>query len=156
MTNILVRVKNRFAQLMSISHIICGNSDYHVQFFFDDEWNAYAEKTARFVFIDRNCVKHWIDAPITDNLCTVPVLSDLDWVEVGVYAGDIRTTTGARIACARCITDGNPKQAVQEFDVYNHLMLALNYRQRGNDAMFIETMQEIDEYMNEIYGGGAE
>ena len=78
--------------------IVCGNSDYRVRFTFDEEWNGKA-KTARFtwngVFEDRNLD----DA----GECTAPVITHADEVKVGVYSGDLATTTAAVIGCKRSI-----------------------------------------------------
>lgn len=78
--------------------IVCGNSDYQIRFTFDSEWNDYPQKTARFIW---NGSFH--DVSFTGNLCDVPVLYDTTEVEVGVYAGVLKTTTSAFIGCYRSI-----------------------------------------------------
>lgn len=82
--------------------IVCGNSDYYIQFSFDREWDAHDRKTARFIYNGQ-----FIDVDFSktedNNLCTVPILSDTTEVEVGVYAGELKTTTSAFIGCYRSI-----------------------------------------------------
>mgnify|MGYP003291246010 CR=1 FL=1 len=78
--------------------IVCGNSDYKIQFAFDSEWDAYAEKTARFVWGGK-----YIDVEFTGDVCSVPIGHNTRDIKVGVYAGDLRTTTSATIRCERSI-----------------------------------------------------
>lgn len=47
--NIEVNVSNKIAKIANKNTVaVCGNSDYVVQFAFDDEWKVYETKTARF------------------------------------------------------------------------------------------------------------
>lgn len=82
--------------------IVCGNSDYQIQFTFDSEWDSYTQKTARFIWRGQ-----YIDVDFTGNTVTVPIVSNTDKVEVGVYAGDLHTTTSASISCEKSILCGN-------------------------------------------------
>ena len=83
-------------------NIVCGNNDYQIQFSFDREWDAHDEKTARFI-----CNGQFIDVDFSKtkdkNICSVPILYDTTEVEVGVYAGELKTTTSAFIGCYRSI-----------------------------------------------------
>ena len=83
-------------------NIVCGNNDYQIQFSFDREWDAHDEKTARFIFNGQ-----FIDIDFSktkdNNICSVPILYDTTEVEVGVYAGELKTTTSAFIGCYRSI-----------------------------------------------------
>lgn len=81
--------------------IVCGNSDYKVAFTFDSEWDGINEKTARFKW----CGQYY-DVPFTGTECDVPIIMDAATVEIGVYAGELRTTTGADIPCLRSILSG--------------------------------------------------
>ena len=81
--------------------IVCGNSDYQIQFIFDDEWEEYPTKTARFI-----CKGNYLDVTFTGNTCQVPIIVDASHVLVGVYAGELQTTTSARIECKRSILCG--------------------------------------------------
>lgn len=78
--------------------IVCGNSDYQIKFSFDSEWNEYPEKTVRFIWGGQ-----FIDVDITGDTCNVPIIYDTTEVEVGVYAGELKTTTSAFIGCYRSI-----------------------------------------------------
>lgn len=92
--------------------IVCGNNDYQISFAFDSEWDAYETKTARFIWGGQ-----YRDVDITDNVCDVPIIYKTDHVRVGVYAGNLSTTTEARIGCLPSIlcSDEPPTDADQEY-----------------------------------------
>lgn len=78
--------------------IVCGNDDYQIKFTFDDEWAEHDKKFARFLWLG-----DYYDQEIEGDTCDVPVIKGADAVEIGVYAGDLETTTGAEIPCLRSI-----------------------------------------------------
>ncbi len=90
--------------------IVCGNSDYQIVFAFDSDWDAYNEKTARFIWNGR-----YIDVDFTGDTCPVPIIKGTTLVEIGVYAGDLSTTTSAIIPAKRSILCGG--EAPSENDV---------------------------------------
>lgn len=99
MTNIDITVNNKTATVTTPNaRIVCGNSDYTVTFSFSPEWDKYEKKTARFIYADKYEDKHF-----TGNVCECPIISNSREVKVGVYAGDISTTTPARIDCDKSI-----------------------------------------------------
>lgn len=123
--NIDIIVANKIATAVGSSVIVCGNSDYTVTFSFDNEWGDLAAKTARFSFIKDGQLK-FIDVPFTGNVCNAPVLSNIKRVGIGVYAGDLYTTTGAVIDCKKSILcDGGVNEPPEE-DVYNQIMDLFN------------------------------
>ena len=101
--------------------IICGNSDYQIVFDFDDEWSAYPVKTARFSWTNQ-----YVDVVFQGNTCQVPVLTDTIICAVGVYAGELRTTTPAWIGCDKSILCGGGVPADPLPDVYTQIMELLN------------------------------
>lgn len=152
MDNIVIRIRNRHAQLMTKSFIVNGNTDYVVAFDFDSEWNAYTEKTARFVYCDKRGARRWIDIPIEDGICHVPKLERTDQVEVGIYAGNIRTTTGAVIPCIWSIIDFKGEKSIHR-DFYNECMKLLHIYQ--NDHRLQEAAYKaLKEYWDTVIGGG--
>lgn len=78
--------------------IVCGNSDYQIRFTFDSEWSDFPTKTARFIANGQ-----FTDVDFTGDYCAVPILYNTTEVEVGVYAGELKTTTSAFIGCYRSI-----------------------------------------------------
>ena len=126
MPNINITVAGKIATNMSPGvTIVCGNSDYTVTFSFDEEWSAYQVKTARFVYT-RDGQVQYDETVFTGNMAAVPVLSGITAVYVGVYAGDLRTTTPARILCDRSILCGGGVHPEPAEDVYQQIIKILN------------------------------
>ena len=99
MNNLNISVVDKIAKyLQRDGDIVCGNSDYQITFAFDEEWNKYETKTARFIWNG----KYW-DQMFSGNVCPVPKITQAVFVLVGVYAGDLSTTTPASIPCKRSI-----------------------------------------------------
>ena len=120
MPNISITVKNKVARADKVI-IVCDNSDYTAVFDFDDEWSAYDTKTARFVYCGT-----YTDVVITGNECPIPKIQDARSLYVGVYAGDLHTTTPAYISCVPSILCGNGIPADPTPDVYAQIMELLN------------------------------
>lgn len=78
--------------------IVCGNSDYVIEFAFDAEWAAHEEKIARFIWNG-----HYQDVKFTGTSCAVPIVTHTTELRVGVYAGELSTTTSATIGCQKSI-----------------------------------------------------
>ena len=86
--------------------IVCGNSDYVIEFAFDAEWDAYEEKTARFIWNGR-----YQDVTFTGTSCPVPIITNAVAVKIGVYAGELSTTTSAVIGCQKSILCENANES---------------------------------------------
>lgn len=102
---IKINIADKRARVEGEPVIVCGNSDYDIEFAFDSEWTNLADKKARFVWTSRG-EQHRDDADIIGNTVKVPVLSGTSMVEIGVYGGNLRATTPARIPCeysVRCV-----------------------------------------------------
>lgn len=119
-----ITITNRIARVVGVPQIICGNSSYSADFQFDAEWNDYPEKIAHFRFI-RSGSPQTLNVDFTGASCAVPALSDVAFVEIGVSAGSIRTTSPARVICLRCITDIPSEAYAPPPDIYNTLMSSL-------------------------------
>lgn len=120
MPNIQINIKNKVARA-DRAIIVCDNSDYTAVFDFDDEWSAYETKTARFVYCGT-----YTDVVFTGNSCPIPEIHDTRSLTVGVYAGDLHTTTPAYISCVPSILCGNGIPADPTPDVYAQIMELLN------------------------------
>lgn len=101
--DISVTVTEKIAIAESNAEMVCGNRDYTITFTFDAEWDDYPTKTARFVYWLGGSAHH-IDVIFAGNTVHVPVLKNVYEIAVGVYAGNLRTTTPARIPCTPSIT----------------------------------------------------
>lgn len=125
MPTINVTVRNRIATAQRWQCIICGNSDYIVDFDLDDEWNDMPNKVA--VFVTNTCgnicgnIRH--ERVLFDgSTCGIPVLRGVNMVDIGIEAGDIRTTTPAHVKCEACITDRAGMPQEPENNVYGQIL----------------------------------
>lgn len=118
-----INVENKIARTVGDARIVCGNADYTVNFTFDEEWTA-AIKTARFVYIRDGHVEY-LDVVIDSSTAAVPILSDVQEVRVGVYAGDLHTTTPAVIPCERSIRCGTGAPGDPTPSQYDQIMALL-------------------------------
>lgn len=116
-----ITVRDRIAKADRTVYI-CGNSDFTIKFDFDAEWQEYATKTARFHSDDGT----YIDVVFDGDVCTVPVLSNIYNFKVGVFAGNLRTTTPALVSAKKSILCGSGVPAAPPDDVYSQIMELLN------------------------------
>lgn len=120
--NINVIIAERHALAMPHEALVCGNSDYFIEFKFDEEWDKHPTKTARFIFDDRS----YIDVVFSGTLCPVPVLKNTHEVLVGVFAGDLKTTTPAYLRSQLSVLCyGGEKTEVSQ-DLYDQIMQYVN------------------------------
>ena len=99
MKTLHIIVANKIATYSNRSgEIVCGNSDYQIEFNFDAEWDVYETKTARFIWNGK-----YKDIVFTGTVCPVPIVANTNRLEVGVYADELCTTTSAVITCIRSI-----------------------------------------------------
>ena len=119
--NIEIKVRNKRAKKTNAVEYVCGNSDYTVTFDFDKDWNGYNEKTARFTYGGV-----MIDIVFTGNQCSFPQIMNADIIKVGVFAGDLHTTTAAYVKAIQSIVseEGLPIEPTPE--VYAQIMEMLN------------------------------
>lgn len=140
MNTINIIVQNKIACLLDMnSFLVCGNNDYVIDFSFDAEWDGYDAKTARFVWGGQ-----YVDVVFTGNQCPAPVILDTKAVAVGVYAGDLATTTPANIRCIssiRCGKDAAPKDPTPE--VYDQIMELVNKCIKDSSGTDEERVREI-------------
>ena len=117
MNVIQIEIKNKIAELSAPALIVCGNSDYVVEFNFDEEWAEHPIRTARF-----STWKGFTDVVFEGSQCPVPVLSNASYVKIGVFAGDLRTTTHAYIPCKKSILCEGGAPIEPTPDVYAQLI----------------------------------
>ena len=114
---IVVQIRDKIATCLTDVPVVCGNSDYVVAFDFDAEWDKHRVKTARF---KSNC-KHE-DVVFEDNECPMPPIFNAKIAWVGVFAGDLSTSTPAIVHCKPGILDGEDIPAPPRDDVYTQLV----------------------------------
>ena len=97
-TVIHVSIQDKVAAADPEALYICGNSDFTIQFEFDAEWDAFPEKTARFIYSNQ-----YQDVLFQGSICPIPIITGALAVSVGVFAGDLHTPTPAVIKARRSI-----------------------------------------------------
>ena len=137
MNIINITVRGKIARAEGRARVVCGNSDYTVRFDFDEEWSEYAAKTARFVTEDGS----YTDVQFEGEDCAIPILRNTRTLLVGVFAGNLRTTTAALIHAVPCITDPDGTPADPTPDVYAQLMERFNAMEAP--AAVLYTAQEL-------------
>ena len=120
MPTINIRIENRIASSPE-DVIICGNNDYLIQFDFDEEWDGYSVKTARFSYGGT-----YDDVIFEGNMVRCPIVQGVKILAVGVFAGDLKTTTPACILCEKSILCDGGEPAPPREDVYAQIMELLN------------------------------
>ena len=122
MKTIKIVVRDKIAVTMDETQYICGNSDFIVNFDFDAEWDEFDVKTVRFSKDNRK----YIDVVLQGNECSVPIIYNTNKIRVGVFAGNLHTTTPAIIPAKKSILcrDGSPEAPSD--DVYAQIMELLN------------------------------
>lgn len=130
--------------------IVCGNSDYVVEFTFDSDWDDSPVKTARFITPSGNQ-----DVVFEGTTVAVPKLYNARMVSVGVFAGDLHTTTAAVIGCLPSILCQGGVPADPAPDVYAQIMALLN---KGVAAIDLSRLNPDDTgkgYIVETYADGS-
>lgn len=140
MNYINITVRGKIARAEGRARVVCGNSDYAVRFDFDAEWAEYAVKTARFVSEDGS----YTDVQFEGEDCAIPILRNTRTLLVGVFAGNLRTTTAALIHTVPCITDPDGTPADPTPDVYAQLMERFNAME-APAAILYEKQELTDE-----------
>lgn len=121
MKRIEISVQNLVAWQTNCNDYICGNGDFVVGFVFDSAWNEIETKTARFIHGGEHT-----DIVFTGTECKVPKILNVKRMEIGVYAGDLHTTTPALVQCRKSILCGGGAPADPVPDVYAQIMNLLN------------------------------
>lgn len=117
-----IEIRNKVAKLKNPQHnIVCDNSDYVVRFDFDAEWDAFDHKTARFAYNG-----NYTDVLFEGDTVEMPVISNATAVLIGVYAGNLHTTTAEVVFLDQSILRGNGTPVDPTPSVYEQLVEALD------------------------------
>lgn len=147
MPEINISVRDKVAAQTGRGVMVCDNSDYVLVFDFDEEWAAYTTKTARLRWGGA-----YTDVVFDGDRCPCPAISDTALVRVGVYAGDLHTSTPAIVPCLPSIRGGDGAPADPAPDVYDQLMEKLNSMGEVSEE---EIAAAVDAYMAENPVAGA-
>lgn len=102
--------------------IVNGNSDYAVNWVLDGEWADYDTKTMRVRHYDGTV----IDCIFTGCSCSLPIITETCMIEIGLFAGNLITSTPAVINCIRCIRDDEGPVQDPTPSIYDQLLAKLN------------------------------
>ena len=120
MSELKITVRDKIATADG-QKVICGNSDYLVRFDLDPEWSAYEIKTMRVVYQDHT----FTDVVFSGDVAGLPVIEDQRIIRVGLFAGNLHTTTPAVFSCEASITSGSGSPKPPTPDVYASIMESL-------------------------------
>ena len=145
-----ISVENKIAEADGTLYV-CGNSDFVAKFAFDAEWEAYENKTARFCYNNS-----YVDVVFTGNECPVPIISGTYFFNIGVYAGNLHTTTPARVPCKKSILCGNESESSASQEVKNEFLDVLDKRTGDLDKLQTTAKDNLVAAINEAArtGGG--
>ena len=122
---------------------VCGNSDYRIKFDFDSEWDAYEVKTARFKYNGT-----YTDVVFNGCECPMPIITSAFRVEVGVYAGDLRTTSCAVLPLKKSILCGSETESKESQEIKDSINKILKEKIDSPQKAVVGevlTVEEVDE-----------
>lgn len=120
--------------------VVSVNSGYIANFIFDDEWNDLT-KTVRFINDGE-----FVDVVLDDtNSCKIPrEVMKSGTLEVGVFAGDIQSTTPAKVSIVASILEEYGSPAPPSEDVYSQIMDKLDEANANEAGVVYKTWSEED------------
>ena len=142
MLTIDIRIKDKIAMRTGgEAFIVRDNSDYVINFTFDVEWAEETAKTARFVLQGGG----YMDVPFTGSSVAVPVISTGRRVDVGVFAGNLRTTTSATLPLVPSIRSEGGAPVPPKDAVYDKLIALINSMGEISDD---DIKQAVEDYLS--------
>ena len=117
MPDINITVAHKVA-VSDTQSIVCDNSDYTVHWTLDDEWSAYDTKTMRTIYMDGT----YEDKVFSGNTIALPVCIVPGAVQIGLFAGDIRTSRVAILRALPSVRSAAGAPADPPESVYDQLM----------------------------------
>ena len=142
MPTIDIRIKDNIAmQTGGEAFIVRDNSNYVINFTFDVEWAEETAKTARFALQGGG----YMDVPFTGSSVAVPVISTGRRVDVGVFAGNLRTTTSATLPLVPSIRSKGGAPVPPEDAVYDKLIALINSMGEISDD---DIKQAVEDYLS--------
>ena len=131
MKTLPIKIHEKIAVYDSDEKVVCHNSDYLLKFDFDAEWTEYKYKTAivRYFKAPEGWLKHEI--VFEGETCELPVIDKAAELYIGVFAGDIRTTTEAKIPCRLSALSMAGVPVDPPDNVYNQILKMLEELKAG-------------------------
>ncbi len=117
MPDINITVAHKVA-VSDTQSIVCDNSDYMVRWTLDEEWSAYDTKTMRTIYMDGT----YTDTVFSGDAVALPVCTVPGAVQIGLFAGNIRTSRVAILRALPSVRSAAGAPADPTPDVYAQLM----------------------------------
>ena len=117
MPDINITVAHKVA-VSDTQSIVCDNSDYTVHWTLDEEWSAYDTKTMRTIYMDGT----FKDTVFGGDVIALPVCTVPGAVQIGLFAGNLRTSRVAILRELPSVRSGAGAPADPTPDVYDQLM----------------------------------
>lgn len=138
-----VIVREKIARLANKQDFaVCGNSDYTIKFNFDSEWDDYETKTARFKYNGT-----YTDVVFNGNECPMPIIINAFRTEIGVYVGDLHTTTSAILPMRKSILCGDEVEAKGSLVGSNEIIEAI---EKTNEEQIQSVTQIVNNGYNQV------
>lgn len=136
-----ITVRNKIATSDCEQIIVCGNEDYTAIFDFDEEWQSYEYKTARFAFN-----KSVIPVVIEGNQCEIPKLPNTFLCGVEIRAGEKYKTTPAWIDCSPNLDEAYGEIEPPTPEVYDKIMELLDKAEQN----YLKVGAKLDNHLNDL------
>ena len=117
MREVKVTVRDKIAKGDG-TRIVCGNSDYIVRFDLDSEWEQFDVRTMLVV----NAGGTFQEVVFKGDEAPLPVINNQLGIRIGLYAGDLHTTTAASFDCDKSARCGIGEHEKPSDDVYLQLL----------------------------------
>ena len=117
MPDINITVAHKVA-VSDTQSIVCDNSDYTVHWTLDEDWSAYDTKTMRTIYMDGT----FEDKVFSGDTIELPVCTVPGAVQIGLFAGNIRTSRVAILRALPSVRSAAGAPADPTPDVYDQLM----------------------------------
>lgn len=117
MPDINITVAHKVA-VSDTQSIVCDNSDYTVHWTLDEDWNGYDTKTMRTIYMDGT----FEDKVFSGDTIELPVCTVPGAVQIGLFAGNIRTSRVAILRALPSVRSAAGAPADPTPHVYDQLM----------------------------------
>lgn len=142
MPNIEIDIAQKIATVRGYPSIVLGNDDYSITFYFDSEWSGYTSKTLVLSLLSaKTGMLQTKEILFHGDTVNLPAILNTGEISIGVYAGDLKTSTNAIITCYGVVNPANNPHPNPEPDVYTQLLaylLSLGGAVSGKTAIVIE------------------
>lgn len=117
MPDINITVAHKVA-VSDTQSIVCDNSDYMVHWTLDEDWSAYDTKTMRTIYMDGT----YEDTVFSGNVIELPVCTVPGAVQIGLFAGNLRTSRVAILRALPSVRSGAGAPEDPTPHVYDQIM----------------------------------